>query len=377
MLERRLDGNHCLLHADADTETEQDLVADPLAVAGVDFEGGEETGADGHHDGRGDHEGRVVSKERDESTGDDGHEDDGQNHGDVLNTGLDGGCALDGLEPDGEVENHDEEGGTEGSTEPGTSPDGTVLEDAGRDSGSLLLPDLDGDESGNENSEEDEQSDDAAVAPGELGTTPLQSEEEADDTGDEEESTLKIEREDLVLDGRLLKSDLALGNLEEKNNEAGSDGTKGQVNVEAPSPSQVVSESAAHERTSNRGNTVHGANDTHVARTLLERNTAVDDEESSREDARSAETSDGTAENESDRVGGSTADERSEFEQEDGAQEDPFDGVVGVEFTKDEGHGAGGEEVRRSVPAYVFESMEIVSNARDGSSNNCVILNID
>lgn len=376
VFEGGLDGNHGLLHADADTEAEEDLVADPFAVAGVDFKGGEETSTNGHHDGRGDHEGCVVSEEGDETTRDDGHEDDGQNHGNVLNTGLDGGCALNGLEPDGEVEDHDEEGGTESGSEPGTGPDCTVLEDAGRDSGSLLLPDLDTDESSNENAEENKQGDDAAVAPGELGATPLQGEEEGDNTGDEEESTLKIERENLVLDGRLLESDLALGDLEEQNDEASSDGTKGQVNVEAPSPSQVVSESTAHERTGDRGNTVHGANDTHVARALLERNTAVDDEESSGEDARSTETSDGTAENETDRVRGGSADERSEFEQEDGAKEDPFDRVVGVEFTEDEGDGAGGEEVRGSVPAYVFESVEIVSNARDGSGNNCVILEI-
>lgn len=49
VLEREdgLDRDQGLLHAEADAEAVDDLVADPHAVAGADLEGGQEAGADG------------------------------------------------------------------------------------------------------------------------------------------------------------------------------------------------------------------------------------------------------------------------------------------------------------------------------------------
>lgn len=108
--EHRLDGNEGLLHAEADTKTEHGLVADPLRVTGVRSEGGEQACANGHEDGGSDDERRVVAELGDGSTCNHRDDDETENERQVVDAGF--GCcrALDGLEPDWEVVDHDEEG---------------------------------------------------------------------------------------------------------------------------------------------------------------------------------------------------------------------------------------------------------------------------
>lgn len=371
--ERGLDSNHGLLHAHTDTHAEDELVSDPVGGGSVDGEGGQETSANAHHDGRNNHEWGVVSENGNETTRNNGQENDGQNHGQVLDTRLNGRRALDSLEPEREVEDEDEESSTKSGTEKGTSPDGTVFEDA-RGHGSLLaLPDLDTNEASEEDASENKEGNDAAAVPGVHRTTPLESKKKADDTRNEEDGALQIKGEDLVLDGGLLEASLA-GEVEEENKEQGGNGTKGEVDVEAPSPGQAISEGAAHERTGNTGNTVHGTNNTHVGRALVERHRALDDKKSTGEDTSGTETSDGTAENETGRVGSGAADEGAELEEAKGDEEDALDAVEGVEFTVDEGECAGGEQVGGAVPADIVDGLEFIGNTGDGGSNDGVVL---
>lgn len=106
----------------------------------------------------------------------------------------------------------------------------------------------------------------------------------------------------------------------------------------------------------------------------MQRHTALDNEQGTGENTSSTKTSDSTAENETDRVGSSTAYERSEFEEKQSTEIDPFDGVESVEFAKDEGDGTSGQEVSRTVPTNVLEGVEFVSDARNGSGDNGVVL---
>lgn len=228
-----------LLHAETDTGTEDELVTDPLRRVGVCLEGGQQTGTDGHQDGGQQHEGSVVADSSDESTRQHGNDDETEDGRQVHDTGLCGADTLDGLEPDGDVVDHDEESGTQHGTEPGGSPHVAVLEHARRNGGILLLPDLHSEETDNKETSDDQERDDAATLPLVLDATPLQGKEKADDGGEEQGSTLEIKLLDLFLPGSVDLGGLALDG-EEGDDEGGRYGTEGQVDVEAPSPSQVI-----------------------------------------------------------------------------------------------------------------------------------------
>jgi len=112
--ERRADGHvlarqHRLrshvgcLGARAEAEAVHDLEADPLALQGVDFEGGEQAGADCCEADAEDHEGRVIADAGDQLAGGDGRYDDGHYHGKEADAAIDGRDAVNGLEPDGKV----------------------------------------------------------------------------------------------------------------------------------------------------------------------------------------------------------------------------------------------------------------------------------
>lgn len=242
--QRGLDGNKRLLHAEADTCTEDKLVADPLGRVGVSLEGGQEAGANGHEDRRQQHEWRVVADGGDGCTSNHGDDDEAENSGQVHDTGLCGTDAFDGLEPDGDVVDHDEESSTQHGNEPGGAPDIAVLENARRDSSILLFPDLDRDEANEKQTGNDEQGDDAAVLPLVFAATPLQSKEQADDSREEQGSTFEIELFDLLDPGSVDLGCLTL-DLEERDDEGSGDGADRQVDVEAPSPGKMVSEGTA------------------------------------------------------------------------------------------------------------------------------------
>lgn len=281
---------------------------------------------------------------------------------------------MDSLEPNGEVVNHDEECGTQASTKESARPNSSVQEDARRNGGLFSQPDLNHEEANDEHTKDNKQANDAAILPGILGTTPLQSQQQRHNTGDEQEGTEQIERLDLLLEAQLALGNLGLRQAQEGNDECNGNTTKGQVNVEAPSPSDVIGKGTAHKRSSNRGNTVHGPNDAHVHGTLAQRHGSVDNQQGTGEYTSSAKSGDGSAENKAHGVWRGTADEGADLKQEDGEEIDPFYGVEGVEFTKDELDGACGEEIGRTVPADIFESLELIGDSRNGGRDNGVVL---
>jgi hypothetical protein len=240
-----LNSDKSLLHTEADTSTEEELIADPSGRVRVGLKGREHTGADGHEDTGDEHEWGVVAKNGNEDTG--AHRDDDQTQyaGQVHDTRL--GCrdTLDGLEPDRQEVYHDEETSTKHSTEPCGSPHVTVEEDAGRDCSVFLLIPLDGDKADNEKGEDDKEGDDAAVTPGVLGPTPLQRKEQANDGWEEECCTFKIELLQLLLPCGLDLLSTTL-DVKERDDERSSEGSERQINVETPSPGEVIGEGSTH-----------------------------------------------------------------------------------------------------------------------------------
>lgn len=128
-----------------------------------------------------------------------------------------------------------EEGGTCAGAIEGRTPDIAVLHDAWWHGGSLLLPELHGHEAAHEDGEEDEQNDNASIAPVVLGATPLEREKQGDDASHEEQSADGIHLRELAFPRGLG----ALGSLrrgEEEEDEDGGDEAERKINVEAPSP---------------------------------------------------------------------------------------------------------------------------------------------
>ncbi len=196
------------------------------------------------------------------------------------------------------VVDHDEERSAEACGEDGTRPDGPVHEDARGHSGSFLLPDLDGEEAGDQNAKNDKEGNDASIVPRVPRTTPLKRQQQGDDARDEEQSAFQIKGQKLLSKGQLLLGDLWCGELQEQNNEDAGDGTEGEVDVEAPAPADLVGKGTAHERASHGGDAVHGTDETHVHGALAKGHAAVDNEKSARKDTGRAETSNGAADDE-------------------------------------------------------------------------------
>lgn len=67
----------------------------------------------------------------------------------------------------------DEERGTDAQREPRTHSEAAVLENSRRKRRHVLFPDLNANENGDQDAEEDEESNDATVTPGVLGSSPL------------------------------------------------------------------------------------------------------------------------------------------------------------------------------------------------------------
>lgn len=225
--------NDSLLEAKAGTDSEEDGVANPDAGAGVGFEGGDQASADGHEDCGEVEEGCVPSCFADSDTGSDGENYLSKNQGQCSNAGFFGCSALNGLEPDGEVKNDYEEGASDADAEHKTRDHGLFIQDAKGYGSGIAFPILHGAEADEEQAKEDEEHDDSRVGPGVLGAAPLESEEEADDCGQEEDGANRVELLEAgsEADGAFF---LTRGRFEEEGYGDERDGTNWEVDVETP-----------------------------------------------------------------------------------------------------------------------------------------------
>ena len=232
--EHRLRGQVRLLHPQAEADAEDDLVGDPRGGAGVRAEGGQQAGADAHERGAEEHERGVVADGGDAGAGGDAGDDEGEHQRQGADAGLDGRDGGDGLEPDGEVEDHDDHGGAEAEGEAEPRGHAALLEDAGGDGGGFLLVALHEDEGGGEEEGEDEEGDDPPVGPRVGGAAPLESEEQADDGGEEEEVAEGVELEEFLPQGGA--GGFLSRESEDQDDDHDRQGADGEVHVEAPSP---------------------------------------------------------------------------------------------------------------------------------------------
>ena len=107
---------------------------------------------------------------------------------------------------------------------------------------------------------------------------------------------------------------------------------------------------------------------------MLKGNSVGDDENGSAEDTSGSYTGDGAADDQSRRVGRNAADQGADFEDEEGDDVDPFDGVVGVKLSVEKLGRACCQEVSRTIPTHIVERLELICDFRDGSCDDGVVL---
>lgn len=326
-----LDSNHGDLEGNTPSSTSDDLVANPLASRGVGFEEIQKTGTNGRNGGATDEEGLVVAGGRDQSTAEDGAKGDGDDEGQVADTAVGGGGPVDRLEVDGDVVNGEEEGAGKDKGKGAHDGDGAVLDETARDHGLLALVPAGKDPGGNDEDEADDEADDDGRVPGVGLAAVLDGEDVRDGGAHHEDDADGVHLSDL-LEKRSLLGDGGAGGLEEEEDDAGGDTSDGKVDVEAPSPRDVVGEGAAQERTDDAGDTIGGTDDAGKGRSLLGRGREGDDGVGTRAQTSGTDTSNGTAGDEGFSVGGGTADDGAELEDEDGDEKGSLEGEVLVDF---------------------------------------------
>lgn len=235
LAEHSLRSQHCLLHAQPHPEPKDDLVSNPLALACREVERRDQSSTDGHQASAGNHERRVVSQTTGGLSGTDRADDEGEHQGDCADAGLNGGDALDRLEPDGDVVHHDHHRRAQAEHEPHRRHDAAVEDDASgkRDVVGVAHPPLLGNEGNEKDSEKNEQGDDAPVGPGIRRSAPLQGQQQTDDAGEEEKLSEEIKLLELLTDGEALVTGFV--GLENEGDDDYGNRSNGKVDVETPS----------------------------------------------------------------------------------------------------------------------------------------------
>jgi hypothetical protein len=236
------------------------------------------------------------------------------------------------LEVDGNVVDGEEEGAGKDKGKGAHDSDGAVLDEVTRDHRSLTLVPAGKGPGGHDEDEADEETDDDGGVPGVGLATVLDSENVGDGGAHHEDDANGVHLSDLLKERSLL-GDGSAGSLEEEEDDTGRDTSDGKVDVEAPSPRDVIGEGTAQERTDDTSNTIGGTDDAGKGRSLLGRGREGDDGVGTGTQTSGADTSDGTASDEGLSVGGSTADNGAELEDEDGDDEGSLEREVLVDFT--------------------------------------------
>jgi len=221
-----------------------------------------------------------VADHGDEDTGSDCCDNHRKEKWDVVNTRLKRTNSFDGLKPNREIVQERVEGCTDRECKPAARRHRPLCEQAGVDGPSFGLPELNAEPDEQAHPKNDKVCDNATIRPSVLAATELQREKEADNRRDEEDGAEDVELsshsfeagEIVFLAGRWRR-------LETEQDECHGNTTNGQVDVETPSPGDVVSERTSDQRATNGGQTVHRAHDTSVGCTLHQRRRVRNDEE--------------------------------------------------------------------------------------------------
>lgn len=276
---------------------------------------------------------------------------------------------MDRLEVHGEVVDGREETTSKDEGKGGGDPVGPLLDQLGADHGPLTLPPLEKTPGGNDQDKTNEESDDSAGVPGVRDTTVLDSKEEANSGSHDESDTGKIHLADLLDKGGLLRDSMG-GSLEEKEDEESSHTTNGKVDVEAPSPRDMICESTTQERSNDATEPISCTKNTGKSRPLLRRRSKGNDRVTTGTQTRSTNTGNCPAGNE--RVGGwcGTANHGADLKDEDGDEEGDLEREVLVDLAPGGLEGSDGHEEGGAVPADFVETLELVRDLGDGGCND-------
>ena len=242
-------------------------------------EGGDETRADGHEDGTGDHERHVVAQFPREQAGAHGRGRHGKDEREDHDAGFHGGDALDRLEPEGQEVEEGDHGAADGEGEGRPREDAAVQEDAGRDGRGVALAMLDEDEDREAQGEEEEENDDARVRPSVGQAAPLEGEEEADDGGQEEERADRVQAVEFFAEGGRLELEVLFGDVQEEDVDRQRRARQGKVDVEAPAPAWAACEGSAQQRTDCACDAEYHADEAGVLRAFVEWDDVDDDDD--------------------------------------------------------------------------------------------------
>ncbi|GJC89739.1 hypothetical protein ColLi_12577 [Colletotrichum liriopes] len=382
-----LDDKHADLEPRADAEAGEDLVAEPLAHGRGNVKGRDHAGADGEQDHGGEDDGVVVADGGDQRAAGDGGDDGGQEEGQDLDAGLDGADTLDGLEVERwwlsrtgaarrgaltQVVDEGEEGGAEEAAEEHGADDVAVLEELGGQRALVALPELDADEDDDHEREADKQADDGGAVPGVLGAAPLQSEDQADDGGEEDGGADEVELQD-ALDESLAQGVVLFADGQEEEDEDHGNAADGQVDVEAPSPGRLLREDAAEQRPCHGGDAPHAADKPESQRPLVEGHRVAEDDNGAGEQTGGPDAGDGAADNEGGRVRRQGADEGADLEDGDGDEVGVLDAEELVDCAVHGLQGGRGEEVRCAIPANVLDAAVLRRDGAEGRGDDGLV----
>lgn len=271
--------------------------------------------------------------------------------------------------PDWDEIHIDEERPADADSEENRRGDGALGGDADGHGSVILEVDLESDKTDDGEAEENEQGNDAAVTPFVDDTTPLEGEQEADDGGHEDGSAERVE----VLESnpeRLLLALRLLLKLEEGEKTNGRHGTNWKVDVETPSPCELLGEGSSHQRSSDRGNAVHRTNETKEGGAPLDAHGMGENDEGTGKDTSTSHTGNSASDNERHGCWRKSTNQGSDLEDAEGSEKDPFNVEHGVELSEQELERTGCQEVGGTVPADVVEVVELICDARDGYGDN-------
>lgn len=155
-----------------------------------------------------------------------------------------------------------EKGSTETECKPCRSPHVAVLDQSRWHGGLVAPPPLDNNEQHSQDSTAYEQDDKARVTPFILDPAPLQSQETTDDTRKEECTAQEIQLRDLIHETEAILNRFRA--LEEEQDEKRRNQPNRQVDVEAPTPRDIVRQGTAHQGSGDTGNAKRGTDHTRV-----------------------------------------------------------------------------------------------------------------
>lgn len=168
------------------------------------------------------------------------------------------------------VKDEGEEASAEEETEHHGSKNVAVLEHSRRQCSLVSFPELDTNKHKDHEAKANKQANNLGVAPSILRATPLQGQDETHNGGDEDGRAEEIDFENTLQDSHAQSGvRVAVDVQQEDDNEHG-EAADGEVDVETPSPGDLLGEDTAEERTGDGGDSPHATDEAKGNGTPLE-----------------------------------------------------------------------------------------------------------